>query len=103
MNCTEIVLLIVVCTGIFVPCFTVAFSLFCVMTLGFDSSLPTPLASAALMMKSSARFRELWAKLTPLVGACAPRLVLSGIELVPETTSGGGGSGGLWLNGLVKP
>ena len=58
MYWTEIVLLIVVWIGIFVPCFTVAFSLFWVMTLGFESSLPTPLDSAALIMKSRAKLGE---------------------------------------------
>src|SRR5260370_119589 len=42
MNCTEIVLLIVVWMGIFCPCLIIAFSLFWVTTLGLECSFPTP-------------------------------------------------------------
>src|SRR5437870_13448584 len=103
MNCTEMVLLIVVCTGIFVPCFTTAFSLFWVMTLGLESSLPTPLDSAAEMIKSTAKFGDRWAKLMPLVGAAAGRLVLKGSDVVADVTKGGGGMPVPLLIGLVKP
>src|SRR5713101_3764199 len=94
MNCTEIVLLIVVCIGILVPCFTVAFSLFCVMTLGFESNLPTPLASAAVMKKSTAKFGERCPRNSPLVGATAERKVFNGrlLPLLPEVENGGGGA-----------
>src|SRR5207245_5228217 len=58
--CTEIVLLMVVWIGILVPCLIWAFSLFWVMTLGLESNLPTPLDSAAVMIKSMAKFDDLW-------------------------------------------
>src|SRR5262252_6483656 len=81
MNVIEIVLLIVVCTGIFVPCLTTAFSLFWVTTRGFESSLPTPRDSAAVMKKSTAKFGERCEKPMPLVGTPAPRLTASGKPL----------------------
>src|SRR6202162_2760201 len=102
MNCVEMVLLMTVCTEIFEPYLTVAFSLFWVITFGFESSLPTPLDSAALMMKSSAKFGELCAKEKPLVGVVAPRLVTSGIAVLPEATSGGAGNVEPRTSGLVK-
>ena len=60
------------------PCLTVAFSLFWVTMRGFESNLPTPLDSAAVMKKSTAKFGERWEKPKPLVGAAAPRLTLRG-------------------------
>src|SRR6267378_3494124 len=88
------VLLMVVLIGIFVPCLTVAFSLFWVMTLGFESNLPTPLDSAAVMKKSTAKFGERCPRNSPLVGAAAPRLTFSGngvpLPLVPVPMKGGG-------------
>src|SRR5712692_5657891 len=69
----------------------VAFSLFCVMTLGFERSLPTPLASDAVMKKSTAKFGERCPRNNPLVGTPAPRLVFNGKLLVdPEVRNGGG-------------
>src|SRR5258707_13759489 len=56
------------------------------MTLGFERSLPTPLASAAVMKKSTAKLGERWPRNTPLVGAPAPRLVFSG-RLLPDPTA----------------
>src|ERR1700687_4370668 len=103
MNWVEMVLLITVCTGILEPCLTVAFSLFCVITLGLESSLPTPLASAAEMMKSRAKFGELCAKEKPLVGARAPNAETSGMAVLPEETRGGGGRPGPRISGLTKP
>src|SRR5256885_2723603 len=90
----EIVLLIVVWIGILVPCFTTAFSLFCVTTRGFERSLPTPRDSAAVMKKSTAKFGERWPKKRPLVGTPAPRLTARGNPFpeVPDVpTTGGGG------------
>ena len=58
MYCTEMVLLMVVWIGILTPCFTVAFSLFWVTMRGLESSLPTPLDSAAVIKKSTAKFGE---------------------------------------------
>src|SRR5262249_37018907 len=100
MYCTETVLLIVVWIGTLVPCFTVAFSLFWVTTRGFDSSLPTPLDSAALMKKSIAKFGDRCEKPKPLVGgAPAAKLVTSGkpdetplpAVTPPPTVTGAGG------------
>src|SRR5271169_4942793 len=79
MYCTEMVLLMVVWIGTFVPCFTVAFSLFWVTILGLESNLPTPLASAALMKKSMAKFGERCEKPKPLVGVPADNEVFRGI------------------------
>src|SRR6266849_3632965 len=76
--------------GIFVPCLTVAFSLFCVTTRGLESSLPTPFASAAVMKKSIAKFGERWPKNAPLVGAPAPKLVFKGNAAVLPVVSGTG-------------
>src|SRR5208282_5418860 len=107
-NWTETVLLTIVCTGILVPCLMVAFSLFCVITFGLDRSLPTPLSSAAVIMRSNATFadeKEYW---MPLVGEPTPRFVAKGID--PDvlddppdpTTMGGAGRGGkLRMTGLV--
>src|SRR5580692_10913573 len=64
--------------GILTPCFTVAFSLFCVTMRGFESSLPTPLASAAVMKKSTAKLEDRFENPKPLVGTPAPRLRLRG-------------------------
>src|ERR1700687_6212193 len=61
------------------------------MTLGFESSLPTPLASDAVMKKSTAKFGERCPRKIPLVGAPAPRLVFSGRLLVPAAVRNGGG------------
>src|SRR3989475_12725068 len=77
--------------GILVPCLTVALSLFCVMTLGFERSLPTPLASAAVMKKSTAKLGERWPRNSPLVGAPAARLGVSGRLVVPTGVRKGGG------------
>src|SRR5277367_3530515 len=78
------VLLMVVWIGILVPCLTVAFSLFCVTTRGLESNFPTPLASDAVMKKSSAKFGERNEYPKPLVGVPADRLVLSGMpEVIP--------------------
>src|SRR2546421_4493712 len=92
----EIVLLIVVWIGIFVPCFTTAFSLFCVTTRGFERSLPTPRDSAAVMKKSTAKFGERWPKKRPLVGTPAPRLTARGKFVIAGDVGGcsGGGTGG---------
>ena len=49
------------------------------MTLGFERSLPTPLASAAVIKKSPAKFVERCASSKPLVGAPAARLLTKGI------------------------
>src|SRR5260370_7621979 len=77
--------------GILVPCLTIAFSLFCVMTLGFERSFPTPLASDAVMKKSTAKFGERCPRNNPLVGAVAPRLVFNGRLLgLAEVRNGGG-------------
>src|SRR3954470_22403110 len=64
--------------GILTPCLTVAFSLFCVTTRGLESSLPTPLDSAADIKKSTAKFGERCTKPSPLVGTPAPRFTASG-------------------------
>src|ERR1700730_18576175 len=84
----------------------VAFSLFCVTTRGFESNFPTPLASAAVMKKSTAKLGERCTKPKPLVGAPAPRLVLSGIPLAGPpvepagtATPGGAGNPGLPVAG----
>src|SRR5260370_28939538 len=69
----------------------VAFSLFCVVSLGFERSLPTPLASAALIKKSTAKFGERCPRNSPLVGALAPRLVFNGRLLVPALVKNGAG------------
>src|SRR6266576_4133565 len=61
------------------------------MTLGFESSLPTPLASAAVMKRSTAKLGERCPRNSPLVGATAPRLVFSGRLLVPAAVTKGGG------------
>src|SRR5690242_382999 len=52
------------------------------MTLGLESSLPTPLASARLRKKSKAKFGERCEKLKPLVGAPAGKLVFNGVPVV---------------------
>src|ERR1700674_4174594 len=49
------------------------------MTLGFERSLPTPLASAAVIKKSTAKFGERGASSKPLVGPPASRLLTKGI------------------------
>src|ERR1017187_8422160 len=104
-NCTETVLFTIVETGILVPCFTVAFSLFCVITLGFESNLPTPRSSAAVMIKSSAKFAELKEYEIPLVGAPVGKFDSKGMlpdegpELPPVPTIMGGA--GVWVIGLV--
>src|SRR5260370_31801839 len=67
----------------------VAFSLFCVVSLGFERSLPTPLASAAEMKKSTAKFGERCPRNSPLVGAPAARLVFNGRLLVPALVRNG--------------
>src|SRR5712691_5121424 len=90
--------------GIFTPCLTVAFSLFCVMTLGFESSLPIPFDSAAEMKKSTAKLGDRWPKNTPLVGATAPRFTLNGrppVVLDPAEISGGAGNAVPDVTGLV--
>src|SRR5260370_19482303 len=69
----------------------VAFSLFCVVSLGFERSLPTPLASAAEMKKSTAKFGERCPRNSPLVGAPAARLVFNGRLLVPALVRNGAG------------
>src|SRR5574340_1087312 len=53
------------------------------MTLGFESNLPTPLVSAALMNRSTAKLGDRWPKKTPLVGTAAPRFTLKG-KLGPD-------------------
>src|ERR1700720_1005495 len=97
MYCTEIVLLMVVWIGILTPCFTVAFSLFCVTMRGLESSLPTPLDSAAVMKKSTAKLGDREMKPNPLVGTPAPRFTESG-KFVTAGGGGGGGGGG-WVCG----
>src|ERR1700676_4346561 len=85
--------------GNLTPCLMIAFSLFCVTMRGLESSLPTPLASAAVIKKSMAKFGDLCEKPKPLVGTPAVKLVDSGIplagppaeELVGTAMSGGGG------------
>src|SRR5579863_3432854 len=76
-----------------------AFSLFWVTILGLESSFPTPLDSAALMKKSTAKFGERCEKPKPEVGgAPAEKLVFKGKPLVtplpevapPEGTVTGG-------------
>src|SRR5690348_3676017 len=90
-----------VCTGILVPCFTVAFSLFCVINFGFERSLPTPFSSAAVIIMSRAKFVDVKLYEIPLVGAAAGRFDISGIcpdlafELPVPTITGGGGSPGV--------
>jgi len=49
---------------------------------GFESNLPTPFDSAAVMKKSSAKFGERVEKPKPLVGTPAPRLTFSGMPVV---------------------
>src|SRR5215470_17369526 len=49
---------------------------------GLDSSLPTPLASAAVMKKSTAKFGERCEKPKPLVGDPAEKLVFKGRPVV---------------------
>ncbi len=49
MYCTAMVLLMLVWIGILVPCFTVALALFWATSCGLESSLPTPLDSAAVI------------------------------------------------------
>src|ERR1700687_1592182 len=61
------------------------------MTLGFERSLPTPLASAAVMKRSTAKLGERWPRNSPLVGAPAARLVFNGRLLVPAVVTKGGG------------
>src|SRR6267143_1029473 len=70
-----------------------ALSLFWVMTLGFESNLPTPLDSAAVMNKSTAKFGERCASIRPLVGAPAAKLVTRGSTGGSEDLmlTGGGG------------
>src|SRR6202040_982895 len=75
-------LLMVVWIGIFTPCLTVAFSLFCVTMRGLESSLPTPFDSAAVMKKSTAKFGERCEKPKPDVGAPAAKFVCSGKPVV---------------------
>src|SRR5579862_3761830 len=90
MYCTETVLLTVVWMGILVPCLTEAFSLFWVTMRGLESSLPTPLDSAALIKKSMAKFGERCEKPKPVVGgAPAAKLVFKGrpeVTPLPEST-----------------
>src|SRR5260370_18036181 len=69
------------------------------MTLGFESSLPTPLASAAVMKKSTAKLGERCPRNSPLVGALAPRLVFNGRLLVPADER----NGGVGLGTLLVP
>src|SRR5215469_7735214 len=52
------------------------------MTLGFESSFPTPLDSAAVMMKSSAKFGERCEKVNPVLGVPAGKFVFRGVPLV---------------------
>src|ERR1700675_4704428 len=60
------------------------------MTLGFESNLPTPLDSAAVIKKSMAKLGERCPKKTPLVGAPAPKLTFNGRDvLLPEVKIGG--------------
>src|SRR5260370_38303006 len=61
------------------------------MTFGFDSNLTAPLASAAVMKKSTAKLGERCPRNSPLVGAVAPRLVFNGRLLVPTDVRNGGG------------
>src|SRR5580704_16876301 len=106
-NCTETVLFTMVCTGILVPCFTVAFWLFCVITFGFEINLPTPRSSAAVMMASSAKLADWNAYVIPLVGVVAPKAVNSGRlpdggtieEVLPGVVTYSGGAV-MWLIGL---
>src|SRR5271155_2874544 len=88
--------------GILTPCFTVAFSLFWVTMRGFESSLPTPLASDAVMKKSSAKFGERVEKPKPLVGTPAPRLTLRGKAPV-VALSFGEGTGDASTGGFTFP
>src|SRR5215470_12164784 len=71
----------------------VALSLFCVTIRGLESSLPTPLDSAAVMKKSTAKFGDRCASNKPLVGALAGRFTFRGSDGGVEfaTTIGGGG------------
>src|SRR5947209_6409965 len=75
------------------------------MTLGFESSLPMPFASAAEMKKSTAKLGDRWPKNTPLVGATAPRFTLNGrppaVPAPPAEISGGAGNPGPDVTGLV--
>src|SRR5579864_4001982 len=77
------------------------------MTFGFESSLPTPRFSAAVIIKSKAKFLLESAYSMPLVGTLAPRLVTRGIVLplallLPPllTTIGGVGKPGPRVIGL---
>src|SRR5260370_36800524 len=61
------------------------------MTLGFERNFPTPLASDAVMKKSTATCAERLPRNNPLVGAVAPRLVFNGRLLVLAEVRNGGG------------
>src|ERR1700679_3609779 len=85
-----------VCTGILVPCLTIAFWLFCVITFGFEISLPTPRSSAAVLSASIANWLFWKADAKPLGGGAAPRFVNSGTDPdvavgVAPTAKGGAG------------
>src|ERR1700726_4313533 len=85
--------------GNLTPCLMMAFSLFCVTMRGLESNLPTPLDSAAVIKKSSAKLADRKEYPMPDVGTPAPKLVTSGIpvcgpplaEFVGAAISGGGG------------
>src|SRR5262249_57684630 len=66
------------------------------MTSGLESSLPTPLASDAVIKKSTAKFGDRCPKNRPLVGTPAPRLTAKGSPalvdpLPPDPMTGGCG------------
>src|SRR6266436_115197 len=63
------------------------------MTFGLESSLPTPLASAAVIKKSTAKLGDRCASSRPLVGTPAPKLVTKGITggVVLAMVTGAGG------------
>src|ERR1700722_5682317 len=98
-----------VCTGILVPCLTVAFSLFSVMTLGFERRLPTPFSSAAVMTASRPKLAEVNRYEMPLVGTLAGRFEISGIAepvlppVLPGATRGGGGVRVIGLGPAAPP
>ena len=69
----------VVWMGICVPCLISAIALFCVTSCGLERSFPTPLLSAAVMMKSKVKFGDTRENIKPLVGATAGKLLFSGI------------------------
>src|SRR6266404_9848888 len=71
----------------------IAFSLFWVTTRGFESSFPTPLASAAVIKRSTAKFGDRCPRKSPLVAALAPKFTLEGIPLLPPVPVNGGGIG----------